>query len=244
LLIAQELSMRSEPLEADYQVTVAPLATCTEAGLYRLAQADQAPYVLIPVFASSRPESSAEIPHRLAATTRTLVRFPGRKVLFDYPEPVPQGNPAFSVGLLELTPEERALLDNSVELNLATLKGKRRITADGSLRLPWNTALRSPSIHLEKGEYEALLVTKGTAVKGVNALFRVHFGEGNLVGEFYSQEGFQETRLAFEVVEDEEASLIVSFVNDAAERNQKGEIIADRNAWIQSIVIQRANLQP
>jgi hypothetical protein len=244
LLVAQELSMLSEPLEADYQVTVVPLAPCTAVGLYRLAQAEGDPYVLMPVFAGSKPESSAAMPNRFAATTRTLVEFPGRKVLVDYLEPVPHGNPAFSVGLLEPTPEERALLENSIELELTTLEGRKRITADGSLRLPWSTALRSPPIHLGKGEYEVALVTKGTAVKGVNALFRVHFGEGCFVGEFYSEEDFQETRLAFEVVEEEEASLIVSFVNDGAERNQKGEIIADRNAWIQSIVIQRVDVQP
>jgi hypothetical protein len=244
LLIAEELSMHTGPLETDYQVAVEPLAQLTDVGFYQLASKLGEPYILMPTFGYSSSESSAAKPYKPTDRMRILIEFPGRKVLVDYRQPVPRGNPQFSIGLLESAPEERALLENSVELDVTTLEGKKRITADGSLRLPWNTALRSPPILLDKGEYEAVLVTKGTEVKGTNALFRVHFGEKKPVGEFYSQGSFQETRLAFEVIEDEEASLIVAFVNDGAERNDKGEIIADRNAWIRSMAIVRVSNPP
>ena len=240
LLIAEELRMDTTPLEADYRVAVEPLAQLSDANLYRLAWKMGDPHILMPVYGDSSSASSPDGARTLGGM-QVLVDFAGHEVQVDYREPVPHGNPRFSIGLLELAPEERARLESRVELDVANLEGRKRVTADGTLRLPWNTTLRSPPVLLRKGDYEVVLVTKGTEIAGENAQFRVTFGEENLVGEFYSQENFQETTLAFEVIEDQEASLILAFVNDGAERNDQGEIIANRDAWIQSILLQRVN---
>jgi hypothetical protein len=124
------------------------------------------------------------------------------------------------------------------------MEGRKRVTEYGTLRLPWNTTLSSPPIRLQEGEYEVVLVTKGTSAEGASALLRVYWGEGNLVGQFYAPQDYEETKLPLVLDAEEEASLIVAFVNDAAERDETGEIVADRNTSIQSIAIEPVSSPP
>jgi hypothetical protein len=173
-----------------------------------------------------------------------LKEYPGNSVLVNYEEPVPRGDPRFFIGLLQRTPEPGVRAETIADFDLTQMEGRAKFTADGSLRLPWNTFLRSPPIFLDEGTYEAALVTKGTEAKGEKALFKVYLGEENQVGTFFSQEAYRETRLTFQVAEEVEASLIVAFVNDAVERDAAGNVVADRNAWIQSITIYRISGKP
>jgi hypothetical protein len=240
--------MRIEPLAEDYHVVVEPFVQLTEDSLRKRVAELGEPFILMPIFGYNvSRDTGQDLTERLnllADDLRVVKSFPGREVLVNGPQPVPQGNPSFFVGQLDLTPEQRARLRNRVSLDLAAMEGRKRITEDGTLRLPWNTMLSSPLIRLEAGEYEVVLVTKGTVAEGASALLRVYWGEGNLIGEFYAPEDYEETKLPVVLDAEEEASLIVAFVNDGAERNEAGEIVADRNASIQSIAIEPVGSPP
>jgi hypothetical protein len=233
--------MSTEALAMDYHVVVQGFEGLSRESFYEIAIDLDNPYILLPGWGydSRKPagQDLANVLNSFGEEFEVLRAFSGSRVLVNNSESVPSGDPKFAIGYVKPAALDAERNKIRIELDLASLEGRKKVSADGTLFLPWNSSLQSAPLQLKKGKYEVAIVTKGTEVKGTNALFEVYLGQGNLIGQFYSQKTFQEVRIPFEVAVDGEETLKVRFANDAATKNAAGEKTEDRNAYIKSIMI-------
>jgi len=124
LVVPEELSMDTRPLEGDYEIVHLAFKDLWEDDFYAKIEDLDDPYILMPRFGyDARKPGGQEVADRLnsfAEAIEPLESFAGRKVLVNYSVPVPHGNPAFSIGQVKLTEAQRRRLDSRIELDLAS----------------------------------------------------------------------------------------------------------------------------
>lgn len=136
--------------------------------------------------------------------------------------------------LLQISSAKPELISfkNMIKIAPSSLEG-RKIIDDDSIFMPWNTAVRSKKIQFEKAKYEIRITSKGSEAGGESARLKIFIGLDDLIADYFTSAEYKEKIIEFQSEKKQRRKIKIEFVNDYNDPVTN----ADRNAWIESIVI-------
>lgn len=154
-------------------------------------------------------------------------------VCFDFPT---GGSPEFVIGKSRRSAAELAGLAQGRFLFGRDFQGAMTQVQPTGLAILAQALVSSPPLDLEAGQYRVGIDAIGTPAKGRFPVVRVKLGELDL-GQFVAGETPDTASFDFELKEPRKASLTLELLNDEIERDAKGQIIADRNVFLQGVFL-------
>lgn len=121
---------------------------------------------------------------------------------------------------------------NMVKIAPSSLEGLKIIEGD-SIVIPWNAELMSKKIQFEKAKYEIRITSKGSEAGGETARLKIFIGLDDLIADYFTSAEYKEKIIEFQSEKKQRRKIKIEFVNDYNDPVTN----ADRNAWIESIVI-------
>lgn len=240
ILVASELGLHPGELrEAGFEVAELPLRTTSRVAF--LAQMVRHPEALMLL-----PRSNAEhwdpkvvakheglLPHfaSLLTEVETLREFGSApvSVCFDFPS---GGDPQFVAARARLSPSALSELAGGRLLLPEHFQGALTQHQEGGLAILARTRVLSREVTLPAGAYRLEIGATGSPVQGRYPVVRTSFA-GSDLGRFEAATGPGLAVFDFTLEAPARSPLELELLNDEIERDAAGQIVADRNVWLQ-----------